>query len=63
MSDVMNLEQAKRVFAWWTYVVQSNPQLWSLDGWNESSLKIKAMLRADKMGNIHFSKIRGREQG
>lgn len=58
MSDVMNLEQAKRVFAWWTYVVQSNPQLWSLDGWNESSLKIKAMLWADKWGT-YISKIRG----
>ena len=49
MSDVINIEQAKQVFAQWMEDIQENPELWE-KGWNIEKLRLVIRLWADKWG-------------
>jgi hypothetical protein len=50
LSDVINGQQAKEIFADWVSDIQKNPELWE-KGWNEEKLKRIIRLWADKWGD------------
>lgn len=50
MSDVVNLQQAKQIFAQWALDIQENPDLWN-NGWKEEKLKLVIRLWVDKWGD------------
>ena len=47
MSDVINIEQAKQVFAQWMQDIQENPELWD-EGWNLEKLRLVIRGKKDK---------------
>jgi hypothetical protein len=49
MSDVINNEQSKQIFAQWALDIQNDPSLWD-PTWNMEKLRLRIQLWADKWG-------------